>query len=156
MRIQASGRTGQDAMIRVVESTKKKILVFSIAESSSKIDKKTNLKIETTTWIDIVLPYERYENAAQYIKKNTIVDVSGTPRINQYKDPKTNTLISKIGINGIDVKFYFPPKDDTETTTTGPKTEITTHVNTETDEISDGLQPNTSFDSINDDDDLPF
>lgn len=150
------GRVGQEPQIRENATTKEKFITFSMAQNMTKKDAETGLNVKVTKWIDVVLKYENFKNAIQFVKPGTIAIIQGPAAVNMYKDEKSNKMAAKLKINGIFAHFYFSKDNDKPTQKESDKSEILPqNVDTETGEIKnpDDDFANSNFESG---DDLPF
>jgi len=86
----------RDAVLKEVAGTK--VLEFSLADEIGFGDKKTKQYIRCSLW------GKRGESLARYMKKGSMVEVCGTPKINSYKT-KAGDFKAEIDVSVLELKL---------------------------------------------------
>jgi len=100
LKLEVIGNVGQDCQI--IEVNSKKVLSFSVAHSESYKDA-NGVKVDKTTWVSCSY-FALSTDIAPYLKKGTLVYVSGTPFARCYQD-KNGTLVAQQNLRVVSIKL---------------------------------------------------
>lgn len=98
------GRIGTDAEVKTLE--RNKVLSFSMAIDRSYYDKNQKQRVERTEWIRVNKFFDLQNpiNVAQYLKKGTLVYVSGIPKAEGWKN-QAGEIQTAISVTGYDLQI---------------------------------------------------
>jgi single-strand DNA-binding protein len=118
IKLEAIGYLGKDAETKQVNN--KTVINFSIAHTEKLTDAKGN-KVEKTVWVECG-KWGENANVAPYLKKGTLVYVSGTPEVSTWEDRSGKTQAS-LRLRVFDLQLLGGKKDGDNSNQQAPQSQ---------------------------------